>query len=226
MAQQIEGAKGRGETDTGIGSNAVKIGGVYNVVPPALSAGTRGDVQLDAVGNVRVVVTGAGGSAGAVNSPTSSGNATAVGPTTNDQNLLFNETTWDPARNNTTQILMAASSLSASTAISITNFNGRGIFAIMNISSAFPGSASTTYALKIRVSNPLSAGSTIVLGSATPRSASGVSTLCIYPGIAASAGPNAQVSMGCPRDLQIVASLSTGATSKEVVMSLAVMTLL
>jgi hypothetical protein len=120
-------------------------------------------------------------------------------------------------------ILMAATSLSASTAIPVTNWNGRGIMAFMNITSAFPGSASTTYALKVRAVNPLSAGTYVVLGSATPRSASGVSTVTIYPGIAASAGPNAQINMCVPRDIQIVASLSTGATSKEVVLSLGMM---
>lgn len=115
---------------------------------------------------------------------------------------------------------MAASSLSASTAISITNTNYAGIFAWMNVTSAFPGSASTTYTLKIKAVSPLSAGATIIIGAAAARSTSGMSSLVIYPGILNSAGANAQVSMVLPRELQIVASLSSGATSKEVVLSL------
>lgn len=122
---------------------------------------------------------------------------------------------------NQTIIAMASSSLTASTAIPITNFNGRGVMAFMNITSFAAGSGSTTYALKIKALNPLSTGSVVTLGGASPQSASGVSTLCVYPGIAASAGANAQVSMALPRDFQLVASLSSGATSKGVVMSLA-----
>lgn len=122
---------------------------------------------------------------------------------------------------NQTIIAMADGSLTASTAIPITNFNGRGIMAFMNITAFIAGSGSTTYALKIKALNPLSTGSVIVIGGAAAQSATGVSTLCIYPGIAASAGANAQVNMGLPRDFQLVASLSAGATSKGVTLSLA-----
>ena len=122
------------------------------------------------------------------------------------------------------QIIMAATSLSASTAVPVTNWTGRGIMAFMNVSSAFPVSASTTYCLKVKAVDPTGPGNTYVtLGAATPRSASGVSTVCVYPGITVSAGVNCQVNMACPRDLVIVASLSTGATSKEVVLSLGMM---
>lgn len=120
-------------------------------------------------------------------------------------------------------VLMASTSLSASTAIAVTNFCARGIMAFMNITSAFPGSASTTYALKVKAVSPLSVGATVVLAAATPRSASGQSTVMIYPGIAASAGVNCQVNCVLPRDIQIVASASLGATSKEVVLSLGMM---
>ena len=122
-------------------------------------------------------------------------------------------------------IIMASTSLSASTAVPVTNWTGRGIMAFMNITSAFPVSASTTYALKVKAIDPTAANSFVTIGAATPRSASGVSTVTIYPGIAVSAGVNCQVNMVCPRDIVIVASLSTGATSKEVVMSLGMMIL-
>jgi hypothetical protein len=118
------------------------------------------------------------------------------------------------------ETIMASSSLSASTAITVTNNNFKGLTAYMRITSAFPGSASTTYALKV-YAVPVTGGSNILIGGATPRSASGVSSVTVYPGITVSAGVNAQVSMALPRDLSIVASLSTGATSKEDIMSLA-----
>lgn len=123
-------------------------------------------------------------------------------------------------------VLMASTSLSAGTAIAVTNFGARGILAFMNITSGFPGSASVTYCLKVKAVSPLSVGATVVLAAATPRSASGQSTVMIYPGIAASAGVNCQVNCALPRDLQIVASASLGATSKEVVLSLGMMFIL
>jgi hypothetical protein len=123
-------------------------------------------------------------------------------------------------------VAMPSSSLSASTAIPITNPGFPGIMAFMNITSAFPGSASTTYALKIKAVSPLSVGATVVLGNCTPRSASGQSVLVLYPGcqvFSATTGPISTFSIGVPRDIQIVASLSAGATSKEVVMSIGYM---
>jgi hypothetical protein len=144
------------------------------------------------------------------------------------RNTLFNETTSDLQRGNTDLVLMASSSLSASTAIAVTNFNGRGIFAYMNITSAFPGSASTTWALKLKAIQPNATASAVTLAACFPASASGAYVLCVYPGASkatASGSTSAQAnlavaSLPVPRNFQIVASLSTGATSKEVVMSL------
>lgn len=127
---------------------------------------------------------------------------------------------------NQTVIAMAASSLTGSTAVPITNFNGRGIMAWMQIDSFAAGSGSTTYALKLKVTNPLGGGN-VTLGGAPALSASGVSTLMIYPGITtATAVANTQLNIAVPRDLQIVASLSAGATSKGAVVSLAYMILM
>jgi hypothetical protein len=128
---------------------------------------------------------------------------------------------------------MASSSLSASTAISVTNFAGRGAFFFMNITSAFPGSASTTYALKVKMSMPNATASSVTLAAMTPASASGAYVLCVYPGAlrsstAPSASTNALMAVfGCPlpANFTVMVSLSTGATSKEVVMSLGMTTI-
>lgn len=147
------------------------------------------------------------------------------GQLTLTQNLQFNETDQEFVRANTAQQLMASSSISAATAIAVTNYNGRGIMAFMTITTAFPGSASLTYTLKVKAVNP-DTSATIVLGAAAARSASGVSILTIYPGIAASAGANAQVNMAVPRNLQVVASMSAAVASTNVAMSLGMMILL
>lgn len=130
-------------------------------------------------------------------------------------------------------ILMASSSLSAGTAISVTNFAGRGALFYMNITSAFPGSGSTTYTLKIQLRQPNAVNSAVTLCACAPMSASGVSTLVVFPGaLRSSTAPSTSVNaalavMGCPlpRNFSVVVSLSTGATSKEVVMSLGMTTI-
>lgn len=131
------------------------------------------------------------------------------------------------------RILMPSTSLSASTAIAVTNFAGRGAMFFMNITSAFPGSGSTTYALKVKAIMPNAVLSAVTIAACAPMSASGVSTLIIYPGaLRSSTAPSASTDaamavFGCPlpRTFNVVVSLSTGATSKEVTMSLGMTTL-
>lgn len=140
--------------------------------------------------------------------------------------------TYELARNNFDQVLMASTSLSASTAIAAINHNGRGIMAFMNITSAFPGSASTTYTLKIKAIQPNATASAVTICAAPPASVSGAYVLCLYPGavkptVSISGAANVAIFGGpCPRNFQVVASLSSGATSKEVVMSLGLTILL
>lgn len=151
-----------------------------------------------------------------------------TGTPTGAQNLVYNETTFDLQRGNTDQVILASSSVSASQVVTVTNFNGRGIYAYMNITSAFPGSGSTTYALKIKAVQPNATTSAQTIAACAPVSASGCTVLCVYPGASKATGSNstsaianlAVASLPLPRTFQVVASLSTGATSKEVVMSL------
>ena len=140
-------------------------------------------------------------------------------------NLQFNGVDHEFAEGNISETLMASSSISATTAISVTNLNARGVMAIMNITTGFPASASLTYTLKIRAVDPASSA-TVVLGAAAARSLSGVSTLTIYPGITTSAGANAQVSMAIPRRIDVVASMSAAVASTNVAMSLGLFSIL
>lgn len=145
----------------------------------------------------------------------------ALGSIASNCNLGYNGSSYEVIRQNLSQVLMAATSMSASTAIEVTNFNGRGIYAYMNITSAFPGSGSTTYTLKIQTIPPNASASGTVVAACPARSASGISTLCIYPGLLIASISAITISnMPLPRRFRVVASLSTGATSKEVVMSL------
>ena len=152
--------------------------------------------------------------------------AEALGPVASSCNLVWNGSAFESLRGNTAEILMASSSLSASTAIAVTNFSGRGIYAYMNITSAFPASGSTTYTLKVKTIPPNATASGTTIAACPPRSASGMTTLCIYPGavVGSNSAGTAITHSGfpLPRDFRVVASLSSGATSKEVVMSIGI----
>jgi hypothetical protein len=52
-ADQVQGNAASAATDSG---NPVKVGGKYNSSPPTLTNGQRGDVQLDASGNIKVTL--------------------------------------------------------------------------------------------------------------------------------------------------------------------------
>lgn len=134
--------------------------------------------------------------------------------------LQYNGSTFEHVRANFSQILRAAATASANVTISaITNFNCRGAIFFLDIASV-PGSASTTVALKIQGIDP-AAGRAVTIATLAQRGTSGVSAVVVYPGIATSAGSAlAQVSMMLPRDIQVIASFSTGATSKDVVFSI------
>jgi len=121
--------------------------------------------------------------------------------------------------NQTAVSLLASSSLSAGTAVvGISNLGCRGAIFLVNV-TAIPGSASTTIALKLRASDPNSANK-FVFAARGPISATGLAGFMVYPGISASA---AGVSSVLPRTFDALLSLSTGATSKEVVLSMSMM---
>ena len=153
----------------------------------------------------------------------------ALGTIGSTGNMGYNGSGFEMMRQNLATILMASTSLSASTAIEVTNFNGRGIYAYMNITSAFPGSGSTTYTLKVKSVPPNASASGTVIAACPPRSASGLTTLCIYPGavVGSNSAGTAITHSGfpLPRNFKVVASLSSGATSKEVVMSIGMHTI-
>lgn len=183
MAHQIEGAKGAGAANSGLGVNPIKVAGVYSATPPGLATGTFGDLQVDVRGNLRVTVIPLDG--------TSACTSTVI-------------------------TLRSASTSSASTAISYTLNNPlTGMIVYFNIAS-FPGSASTTLALKIRATDPVTGTFSTLLNCAA-RSATGTTMMMIGPGISASA---LGVAALLPRVLSFLVSQSSGATSADVVFSI------
>ena len=136
---------------------------------------------------------------------------------------------------NTTPSSVAALNtvISASTAYNITNPNCRGALFYLR-PTAFPGSGSTTIALKIRMQvDPVAGGGTQFNLAAFPAvsGSAGVAYMCYPAPMTVQGGSNFSSSanyacIALPRAYQAWLSLSTGATSKEVAFSLSVMHLL
>lgn len=114
--------------------------------------------------------------------------------------------------NQTATAIVASSTISASTAVAVNNLGCRGALFVLDV-TAIPGSLSTSIALKLNVTSPRTA----TFASRATVSASGEVVFMVYPGISASAGG---VSCPLPRNFSVQLSLSTGATSKDVTLSL------
>ena len=133
-------------------------------------------------------------------------------------NLDYNETTFDYHRNNIAKTLRADATASASVTIPDTNYDARGLIAFFNIAT-LPGSASTTYALKIQAIDPVTSA-TYNLCTQAARSATGMTTLVLYPGMASAA--NSSTSVCVPRNIQFRISMSSAAASNGSTLSLGV----
>jgi hypothetical protein len=124
---------------------------------------------------------------------------------------------------NQVQVHLSNVSLSASTAVSITNWANRGIIAWLECTSGIPpGSSSVTFALKVQAVAPVGTNRYLTLATSGAKSASGAYAVVIYPGISSTAVTNMAFNAGVvPRDLRLLVSISSGAASFGCVMSLA-----
>lgn len=153
-------------------------------------------------------------------------------------NLLSDgETRYGVQTGNTTASAVAVLNtvISASTAYNVINQNCRGALIYFR-PTVFPGSGSTTIALKVRMAqDPIAAGGVqFLLASFAAVSGSAGIAYMVYPNTAPAGGATGfsagatgnYVNQALPRNYQILLSLSTGATSKEVTFSLSVMHIL
>lgn len=152
-----------------------------------------------------------------------------VGTIVASQQMEYNGSDNDLMRGNVDQILMDATSISASTAVTATNF-GRSIIAWAEITSGLPpGSASTTFALKVQAVAPVGTNRFLTIGSTLVRSASGIVALAISPHFpfttSLSSGAFAQITAIVPRNIRILASISTAAASFGMVLALGLSTI-
>jgi len=100
-----------GASDAG---NPVKVGGRYNVTPPTLSDGARGDAQLGARGSLNVQLKVADGSA-AISSTANPADASSNTTTTLNSSaylMNYNGASWDRARGDTNGLYVGGNAAS------------------------------------------------------------------------------------------------------------------
>jgi len=96
---QIQGSVAAAATDSG---NPVKVGGKYNSTLPTYTDGQRGDVQLNTKGMVRVEIGDSSGNALLTSSQADATTNTVQGLVIRSYGAVFNGTTWDRRRGDTT----------------------------------------------------------------------------------------------------------------------------
>jgi hypothetical protein len=101
-----------GAADSG---NPVKVGGVYNSSLPTLTAGQRGDLQQGSRGSLRVEVMGSGSSTTMTAIPTNADANAVVANGAWGANYVFNGTTLDRMRGDTTGTFAVGNAASAAT---------------------------------------------------------------------------------------------------------------
>ena len=82
--------------------NPVKVAGVYRATAPTYTDGQRGDVQLTTSGSVKVTISSAGGTMATVSTVGDGVANNLPAMQVSPYNLVFNGTTWDRQRGDTT----------------------------------------------------------------------------------------------------------------------------
>lgn len=178
----------------------VGVGGVYSVTPPTLTDGQRDDIELDVHGNQKVVlVDSTGATSVSAGAPADGSAATAVGLVVNSEGALFNGATWDRVRSNidTAALVTAAGATTTQTGADQTNYNGRGVKVVLDMTVVGTGSVTLAIQGKDAASGKYYA---ILTGAAVVTNVTNVYT--IYPG--ATAVANASVSDVLPRTWRVV----------------------
>ena len=195
----IQGNVASGSTDAG---NPVKTGGVYNTTPATYTNGQRTDLQTGTRGALKVQLTAPDANA---NIGGATPNADAITQTfynglfTNGFSFLFNGSTWDRQRSNIEQSvgITASGATTTQTGADQTNYNGRGVIVVLDMTTVGTGSVT----LSIQGKEPTSGKYyTILTGAAVTTNSTNVYR--VYPGLTAAA--NATVNDILPRTWRVV----------------------
>uniref|UniRef100_A0A6M3L4E6 Uncharacterized protein n=1 Tax=viral metagenome TaxID=1070528 RepID=A0A6M3L4E6_9ZZZZ len=199
---KVEGTIGNA-TDSG---NVVKIGGVYRGSPSGALAGERKELWSGTEGGV-VISTPIGGDGDAGSSAllhTADATSVSVGIAGH----MFNGATWDRLRGNVDATLLASAARTATTSSADqTNYNGRGVHVVLDMTTVGTGSVTLTIQGKDALSGKYY---TILAGVAVTTDSTNVYR--VYPGLLAAA--NAVANDIVPRTwrVNVVANNANAAT--------------
>jgi hypothetical protein len=164
-------------------------GGIYKVTPPTLTDGQQSGLALSPKGYLRVSLLADGTtSAPSIASAAASAQPTQSALWVNSQNQAYNGTNWDFNRNNSDlgAIITASSATTTQTSADQTNFNGRGVIMVVNVTSAGTGSITCEIDGKDGAS---SSYPSLLTGAAITTNSTNVYT--VYPGAPATANVSA-----------------------------------
>lgn len=176
---QVGGNAASGSTDSG---NPVKVGARVLTTPASgLSTGNRVDLTTSASGAVYVTLIDSSGNPQGVsinlgNDAIGTGNR---GLGVSSFGYLFNETTFDRQRANTTGALIAAGTASTQTNKAITNYNARSLAVILNVTVA------TVATLVLTITGTTASGYTYTILTGASLVTTGTTVYRVAPGLTA-----------------------------------------
>lgn len=192
----VQGNVASGATDSG---NPIKVGGVYNTTRPTFTNGQRGDLQIGSRGSLGVELYGPDSVSSVAAGSTGDGQAaSSLSLYTIGRLALYNGTTFDRQRANT-DITALASAARTTTLNSgdLTNYNGRGLHVVLDVTNAGTGSITLTIQAKDALSGQYY---TLLAGAAVTTVSTNVYK--VFPG--ATAVANAAANDILPRTYRIL----------------------
>ena len=172
----------------------------YNATLPTAADGSMVEAQATTKGEMLVALSANGSQVGVSTSGADGVTNTANSVRTDSRNQLFNGTTWDRARNNMDITALASAARTTTTnSGDLTNYDGRGLHVVVDVTSAGTGSITITIQGKDAVSGQYY---TLLAGAAVTTVSTNVYK--VYPGLTASA--NAVASDVLPRTFRILST--------------------
>lgn len=198
LVAQVTGNVASGSADSG---NPVKVGAKFNSTPPTFLDGQRADLQTGNRGSLSVQILGQNSSVGA-SAITSIGDGQAASAAlfVVPLSTLFNETSFDRQRGNTTAALIAAGTASTQSNKQITNYNARSLAVILNVTTA------TTATLALTITGSSASGYTYTILTGASVVTTGTNIYRVGPGL--TAVTNLTVNDFVPRNLLVTVTIT------------------
>ena len=193
----VGGGVASGATDTG---NPVKVAGKYNSTLPTFTDGQRGDLQIGTRGSLNVTLHAWNSTSPIDSFATNSDGQSALNRAINVGNFdhRFNGTSWDRSRGNTDITALASAARTATlNSGDLTNYNGRGLHVVLDVTNAGTGSITLTIQAKDALSGQYY---TLLAGAAVTTVSTNVYK--VFPG--ATAVANAAANDILPRTYRIL----------------------